>query len=213
MQKEDDSHDIPEYILKELGLTLDEGQTFHPDKVRIAQEERLLQKLTSSGRDLYLKLQGTVAGDGIKTAPLHIRLYNLQELEVSGVNTQMLADLHRTQVALYGKWTNFPDDIYRQMVYPFAFGSSDQDEKAERNSRVASALLTGFGAAALEQGDYETAVNAFDNVTQGNIFGNENFKSLLANVAQADKIDGVKIAKLLSERAAKRSQGDPSKRI
>lgn len=69
-------------------------------------------------------------------------------------------------------------------------------------------FIKGYGTAALESGDWQTAINAFDIVTEDGILQNQEVMTQLRDLSQADKVAGVDIAKAIQERVNRRKQGE-----
>lgn len=209
MQKDGDPRDHPEEILRKLGLTPEEAMKYDPTRLQIQREEKLLLRIFETGKTFFLERKGS-GGQGNDGPPLRLRIFNQGSLRTDGQDVTLLEGLS-PEVQLYGEWVDFPDTAFRQMRFISPWQSSEESvhEKQQRVKKVLRAFLRGYGIAALENGDFESAVNCFDLITEGMIFDDQELADALAKISQADKSDGVKIAGLLAKRAEKRAKGDP----
>lgn len=68
--------------------------------------------------------------------------------------------------------------------------------------------LMGIGSGALEEGDWQTAVNAFDVAAEGGILQNQTAQEKIKDLAQADKMAGAEIARAIQKRMQERQAGE-----
>lgn len=73
-----------------------------------------------------------------------------------------------------------------------------------QTSFLLRSTLMGFGLAALEAGQYDVAITALDVATGHELLEDPEIKQRLKDIAQADRIDGAKIAELIQQRFDRR---------
>lgn len=96
---------------------------------------------------------------------------------------------------------NVPDALYTESMK--IYDKKGYGSVLRRSQKITSAFLQGFGDAALEQGDYVTAINAYDVTSTNGILRDEVVMARLKDIAQREVVVGVRIAQAIQARIQK----------
>lgn len=224
MAQEHSSNIDPE-ILAQLGLTSEDVQNFSQQRQN---ERRLLKSLREFGAQEY---EAKTHHDSLSNLTTTIDLS--KGYPIGGDLTGLLHYYIPVFLSFHPGVAprELPDSFKKALekriieeMYAYESGSRARKELdyppkdyAQRphvqevlaiSHKVTSSFLLGFGFAAFNKGDWETAINSFDVATSGKLFEQEEIAEELRRLAEADKMAGVAIANIIQERI--QNQSNPS---
>lgn len=166
--------EIDPQILSSLGLTPEDVQNYNRQKL---EDEEALSELKEQGAKLYSDIQR-----GFKSVDANIRGLLFSVMNASPKQA------HLTPVIFF-------DTLEKAKLQ-----RETNPEYYKKIEKDLHALIEGYGQAALDNNDWQSAVNAFDLVTDGGILSNQNAMTKLGELFPEDKTARVDIAQAIQER-------------
>lgn len=166
-------------VLSALGLTPQDLEEYDEERLK---EAKTLEDMQNKGAEYYQRLKTSQPST-------YVQGVNLGDLGTMTPNTRIVSEI--------------PDDLFIQVEELDHKYHYSPENRAKMEARL-RALCRGYGTAAIQKQDYDTAINAFDLATEGGILKNEIVMAGLRSKAQEDKTTGIKIAQAIQAREDRR---------
>ena len=207
-------------ILHSLGLAPSD-QAFSPE---IQRQQKLRNVICSWGRDFYSLARRSKGA----RRPGHTAIFDCYAWQRQGLDLSLLKGIHITTAFPLGdNPSELPDKISEGLkkhtindlwyksaprdinywIVPDDFEQKPEVQLVLQRLEIAlSSFLKGFAEAALSEGDWQAAINAFDLTEKEGVLKNGTIMETLRGYAQADKAAGIEIARAIQSRENRRKQ-------
>lgn len=191
---------IPENVLDFVGLTPDVFQRFSTEEEAEAQRKRtVLVEQLSKGHNAGMQLYSDATREHQKKTHSEYG-YNLR-VDIATISPAVPDTAPLT--VEFTELQDIPDlliDVWAHRIVP---ATDDIDSVIEeKKEQYVKDLVVGIGDKAFDQKDWQTAVNAYDNITEGGVIASEEFQKKLQELSldRGNYSDRENIAKAIAKR-------------
>lgn len=188
-------------LLSSLGLTLDDVMKY----------ENITNPITRESKGLNLIEEGSQAYDNMRTRieageedACHFILIKVEGKLRTRLEAMVFPRERKTEIL-----EQVPDQLIKDLKQTIRKYGRKKPQVLEAEIEALSQLkdwLRGFGNRALVRDDWGTAVNALDLATDGGFINDAEVMGKLRELASADKMKGVEIARVIQGRIDKRAK-------